>query len=351
MAVAPFEPPIAPEILAFHHEAVVGDLHTHPLLAMTYLGRDLARGSSPPALWNPLQNQVDLPRARAGGMDVLTFTTYVPANPLRPGTRDRATFRMMEVFDRFVAANPDRVAHCRSLPDIDRALAAGRLAAILAVEGGHALEGRLEHLAAFRARGVWYLTLTHFVGNGIAGASMDRPSRRGEGLTPFGRAVLKELDRLGILADVAHCSERAFAEVLEAAALPPICSHTGARALRAMERNLSDAQIRALARRGGLIGVMLTPPYLADGASWRDGSALFARVVEHMLEVAGEDHVAIGSDMDGMVLPLRDCRDVSRLPRLTEALLARGIPRDAVRKVLGGNLLRMLRQIPGWASA
>ncbi|MBI3270595.1 MAG: membrane dipeptidase [Planctomycetes bacterium] len=334
---------VSPAALAFHRDAVVGDLHSHALLNMTYLRRDLALRSSGPSFYNPLQNQIDLPRALAGGMDVLTFTTYVPANPFRPGTRDRATFRMMDVFDRFVAGNPGRVAHCRTPADLDRALASGRLAALLAVEGGHALEGRLDHLARFKARGVWYLTLTHFIDNGIAGASMQRSSRE-VGLTPFGRDVVRELERLGILVDVAHTSDRAFWETLELCRRPVLCSHTGARGMQPWPRNLSDEQIRALAARRGLIGIIATPGYLAAGASWRDGSGLYARAAEYFLERAGEDCVALGTDMDGYILPLADCRDVTALPRLTQAMLDRGIPPSALRKVLGQNLLRLFRE-------
>lgn len=331
-----------PDVLALHRDAVVGDLHAHPLLPMTYLGRDLAVRSGAPLFYNPLQSQIDLPRARAGGLDVLTFTTYVPANPFRPGTRDAATFHMMDVFEAFVARNPERVAHCRTAAEVERAISAGRLAALLAVEGGHALEGKIGHLERFKARGVYYLTLTHFVANGIAGASMQRSSRR-LGLTPLGRDVVREMDRLGILVDVAHASDAAFWEVMDLVRRPPLCTHTGPRALQPWDRNLADDQVRAIAARHGLIGVIGTATYLDRDWAWRSGTEVLARAIEHFLERAGEDAVALGTDMDGFVLPFADCRDVSRLPRITQALVDRGIPPPVIRKVLGENLLRVLR--------
>lgn len=337
----PGTPGLDPSTLALHREAVVADMHTHALINMTYLRRDAGRRHPPPRGWNPLRNCVDLPRALEGGVDVLVFTAYVPfAFPLAR-SEDAATHRVMDVFDRFVALHRDRVGHARSTADIDRILAQGKLAAVLAIEGGHSLGGRLDQVARYRERGVAYITLTHFVDNGIAAASL-QPFHLVDGLTPFGREVVREMNRQRVLVDCSHCTDRAFREVAALSQSPLIATHNGIRAIAGIPRNISDEQIRLVADSGGVVGVIAWPYYLRKHL--RAPIEAMGESIEHVASVAGIDHVAIGSDLDGYIWTCRGLEDIAAYPRLTAELVRRGFSGEEVKKVLGGNFLRLLRQ-------
>jgi microsomal dipeptidase-like Zn-dependent dipeptidase len=187
-----------------------------------------------------------------------------------------------------------------------------------------------------RERGVLFIGLVHLSDNEFGGSS----SGSDRGLTELGRKLVVEMNRSGILVDLAHASPRTFFEAVELTELPPIVSHTGVRAIHDSWRNLSDEQIRAISRRGGVIGVMLAPPALSEPSL---EEAL--RHIEHLIEVGGEDVAAIGSDFDGYVDP---AIDASGLPALTELMLRRGFSEERIRKVLGENALRILEDgLPG----
>jgi membrane dipeptidase len=331
--------PLDPEVAAVHAEAPVADVHTHGLLNATYLGRDLSLRHPAPARYNPLRNQVDLPRARDGGVKALVFTSYVPANPLRPGTRDRATLRCLDVYDRLLGRAADVVAPARNRAEVEAAHRAGKMAALCAVEGGHALEGKPERVAELRRRGVIYLTITHFVHNGIASSSQD-PRPPPYGLTSLGREVVSEMERTGMIVDVAHCSDRAFEEVVACTRRPIVSTHTGLRRFAPLRRNLSDDMIRAIARSGGFVGVIAFPLFLRKRL--RGTVADLVDALEHVIALTGPDHACIGSDMDGYIWTVRGLRDISELPNVTAEMVRRGWPRETIRKVLGENFLRVL---------
>ena len=203
---------------------IVGDLHSHALINMTYLRKDLSRRRNPPFLWNPLRNHIDLPRLKEGGVDFQVFTVYAPCGfPWRSSFR--AAQAQVSAFESFVRRNSDKIGHARSAKDIQALNSQGKIAALLAVEGGHHLDGKIENLEYFKDKGAVYLTLTHFVDNDIAGACFTG----NKGLTKFGRDVLKALEKLGILPDVAHCSEKAFKEVIDLYNGPVLYTHGGAR--------------------------------------------------------------------------------------------------------------------------
>lgn len=332
-------PDVPPEIDAFHREAVVVDLHTHSLLNATYLGRDMGRRRPAPTGWNPLQNAVDLPRAVEGGVDVLVFTAYIPfAFPLALRA-DRAIGRVFDVFDRFVAANPDRVGHARGAAEARSIVHGGRVAAVLAVEGGHVLAGRLENVERFAARGVAYITLTHFFDNWVAASSV-QPLHWKDGLRPRGRDVIREMNRCGIIVDASHCSDRAYRDVAGVCEGPFIATHNGIRAMAPGPRNISDEQIDLVARSGGVVGIITFPLFLKN--RWRAGLDAVVDSVKYVADRAGIDHVAIGSDMDGFTNTVDGLDDMSHMPRLTRALLDRGLSREDARKVMGENTLRVL---------
>lgn len=323
---------------ALHKEAFVFDLHSHALLNMTYLGRDISRRGPSPWVWNPLRNMIDLPKLADGGVDGLVWTVYVPWNPLVP--RDRAAKRSMDVFDRFIARHPDRVAHVRTATEARAAASNGRIACFLGVEGGHALGGRLENVAEFARRGAVYLTIAHFFPNGIASSADFGRLFGDKGLTEFGRQVVRELQEHRVLVDLAHCSERSFREAMDQTEGPVLFSHTGARALQPIERNISDEQARAIARRGGVIGIIFFSAYHRRGVLGRLSDLLDNLC--HLVSVAGAEHVCIGSDMDGWIWAPLDLPDASCLPRLTEGMMRRGLSDVEIRLVLGGSFLRVL---------
>ena len=325
---------------ALHAQAPVADLHAHPALNAYYLRRDLGHERVGPRKWNPLRQQLDLPRARAGGLRVLTNCVYAPTVlPVSPFRAALGGFAALEsLCDRHPA-----LAQVARRGEVGRILAAGKLAVIHAAEGAHHCERSLEKLERLAARGLRYLTLTHFVHNGIAQpARLPRMRffslmRGAPGLTPLGRGLVRRCEELGVLVDVTHCSDRSFADVLGMATRPVLATHTGFRRFAALERNLSDEQAREIARSGGMIGIITWSDLL--GA---DSIEAMADSIVHGASVAGAEHVGIGTDFDGWVFSARGIRDATRYPALTELLVKRGFSEAELKGILGGNYLRVL---------
>ncbi|HZX95777.1 MAG TPA: membrane dipeptidase [Myxococcales bacterium] len=326
---------------AVHAAATVADLHAHPSLNAYYLRRDLGRQHRGPVRWNPLRQQLDLPRARAGGLKVLTNCVYAPSVlPVRPF---RAALGGFAALERLCERHPELAQVARRRGDVGPIVQAGKLAVIHAAEGGHHVEGSLEKLAELAERGLRYLTLTHFVHNGIAqparlpGRLFFSLLRGASGLTQFGRALVRRCEELGVLVDVTHCSDRSLADVLSVATRPLLATHTGFRRFAPLERNLSDEQAREIARTGGLIGVITWNDLLGG-----DSVEAMADSVAHGASVAGAAHVGIGTDFDGWVFSAKGIRDATQYPALTEALVRRGFSESELRGILGGNYLRVL---------
>lgn len=321
-------------------DSVVLDTHSHFLLSGYYLGKDFNKRHRPPLLWNPLRNTLDLPRLREGRVSCSTFTVYVPPPPLRL-TAWGACQRILDALDQLVAENPDEVVKVDCVRDIRAAKAHGLLAALPAVEGGHVLGKKKERVGALRERGVRLLTLTHFIANRIADAPA-RPQIHG-GLSAFGREVLAECQANGVVPDLAHCSEDAFDQALDVLDKPPVISHTAFRDGRSSERFATPEQLKRLAERGGAAGVILWPWYIKR-FSVLGTVELAAETYARMADVMGPEHLIIGSDMDGFTWNLRGMREVSDLPNLTAALLAKGFSDEEVRGILGENFLRVLAE-------
>jgi len=244
-----------------------------------------------------------------------------------------------------------------SARDIREAAAAGRIAGLMGLEGGHAIEEDLANVEHFYDLGVRYMTLTWSHGNGWADASGG--VRRHGGLSDFGRQVVREMNRLGMLVDVSHVSDETFWDVIEVTRAPVIASHSSARALVDVPRNLSDEMLRAVGANGGVVmlnfgGAFIDP---AKAGSWRAARDILfhlgpspvplARLLDHIdhgVRVAGIDHVGLGSDFDGMLFLPEGARDVAGFPNITAGLLARGHSEEAVRKILGENLLRVFAE-------
>ncbi len=329
----------------------------------------------------------DWPRARAGGLDLVFMSIYVPAEYQETGGARDFADALIDMVDELAERAPDRFARVDSAAAARDVFAAGdgRVALALGMENGAPLEGDLENVAYFRERGIRYITLTHSKNNAICDSSYDE-ERRWNGLSPFGREVVREMNRQGVIIDVSHVSDEAFAQVLELSEAPVLATHSSCRAFTPdWERNMSDDMIRALAENGGVIHVnfgssFLTEEYLNYGNRYREERTRFLEEhgverdspeaeawaeefvrehpkpyatlddvvahIDHVVGLVGVDHVGFGSDFDGVgdSLPV-GLKDVSQYPNLIEALLAAGYSEEDVEKMASGNLMRVWRAV------
>ena len=334
----PASHPVAANVQAFHANAFVADMHADSLL----WGRDLERRHQ--------RGHVDLPRLRAGGVDLQVFSavTRVPRglnynrNPSDSDSlpllfiaswRQPSTWFSPKQRALVQAAELVRLAESPAIKLVLRRgdLSAEGLKALLALEGMHALNGQAQALDELHAAGYRMMGLAHFFDNEVAGSAHGVEQY---GLTDFGRSLLPRMEKLGITLDLAHASPAAFADTLRLASQPVVVSHGGVRGTCPGPRNLSDDQLRALARNGGLVGIGYW-----DGAVCDASIAGIVRALLYAIRIAGIDHVGLDSDFDGTIsAPF----DASGLPRLTAALLDAGLPQADVARVLGGNLRRVL---------
>lgn len=326
---------------ALHRESLVADLHSHFLINGFLFGRDFYSRHSGPDYYNPFKSSLSYPTARDGGLDLITFTSYVPGQPWLLGRSDKATWKVLDRFDRIIREGEGKLVKVLEPEDVTQARARGLMAALLAVEGGHVLEGSLENLHRLWERGVRMLTITHFVPNGIAdGANV--PLNFYHGLSDFGLEVVREMESLGMMVDVAHCSDQAFFQVLEHASRPVLCSHGALRSLKNLSRNLSDDQIRALGQSGGLMGIIFFPSFLGNLTSDIRAVAVHAA---RAAELIGAERLALGTDMDGFTWMPKGFVDASDWPQVTQALLDVGFSADDVRGILGENFLNYWRSL------
>ncbi|MGN6109450.1 MAG: dipeptidase [Kofleriaceae bacterium] len=330
------------EARALHDEICVLDLHADTAKLMDKLGYDLAaRHDRPMPRIANVFGHVDLPRLRDGGVAGQFFSFWTTPYPERGCARSVA--RQLDALDDAMARNPTDLAWTRTGAEVRAAKASGKIAALGGIEGGQALEGDLATIEAFARRGVRYLGLLHFSANAIGRPAKGRGADASAGLTGFGRDAIRECERTGVIVDLAHINRRGYFDALEVATLPPMVSHTGVLGVHQHWRNIDDEQLRAIADKGGCVGIIFARRYL--------GSASIDAVVDHLLhviDVAGEDVPALGSDFDGFVVPPHGLEDVAALPNLTVALSRRGVATRVLEKILGGNVLRVLDAVPAW---
>jgi membrane dipeptidase len=332
------------EARAMHAEVAVLDLHADTAKLMERVGYDLhARHGRPlPARLN-YAGHVDLPRLRDGGVAGQFFSFWTTPYPERGCARSVAD--QLDALDAAMAKHPTELAWTRTGADVRAAKAAGQIAALGGIEGGQALESQLDAIEAFSRRGVRYLGLLHFSANAIGRPAKGRGADSAVGLTDFGRDVVRECERCGVIVDLAHINRRGFFDALALATLPAMVSHTGVLGVHQHWRNIDDEQLRAVANNGGCVGVIFARRFL--------GSASIDAVVDHLLhiiDVAGDDVPALGSDFDGFVVPPEGLEDIAALPNLTVALSRRGVPPRVLEKILGGNVLRVLDAVPAWGT-
>ena len=334
-------------------------------------------------LARPTRGNTDLARLRAGGVGAQFWSVYVPAET--GGGYARMQLEQLDLARRMIARYPDDLALCRTADEVEAAVAAGRVASLLGMEGGHVLEGSLGALRAYRDLGAAYLTLTHNLNTGWADSATDQPAHGG--LTDFGREVVREMNRIGMLVDLSHVAPTTMADALDASEAPIIFSHSSARALCDVPRNVPDDILRRLAANGGVCMVTFVAGFVSQAAAdaivpahaeisrrstgitdvahlraIRDevlsgievplpGVADVADHVDHVARVAGVEHVGIGGDFDGSMIWPIGLEDVSGYPLLFAELLSRGWTDADLARLAGGNILRVMRTAERAATA
>jgi membrane dipeptidase len=336
--------PPSPVSAEVHADSVVIDLHADTLMWMRR-GYDLFTRHTPPLPFAAFGFHLDLPRMVEGGLDAQVFGLVTWPFGL-DGQWDSARRQVALLHDCAARRPADLVVVTRA-DEILAARRAGQRAALLGLEGVHALEGDLDRLDALAAQGLRLVGLTHFTANAAAFPAVGLGRRAGEGLTAFGAEVVDRARALGLIVDLAHVNPAGFRDALARARGPVVVSHTGIQGAHRHWRNLEDAQIRAVADAGGVIGILFAVNYLG----WRGGLGTVVRHLAHCRDVGGAGCVALGSDFDGAIVPIPGLRDVTALPRLTEALLRHSWSAPDIRKCLGENVLRVLRDVPPRAGA
>ena len=339
---------VSREAVALCHACDVVDAHVESFVWSRVLRYDLGRRHGRGLLGGCFYSQADLPRMVEGGLSgaVLSIAT----NPFR--RRDRRTDTLLANLARVraaVDAHPDSVV-VADHSAYRRARREGKLACFVAVQGGNAL-GSPADLAGVAGDVVSRITLVHLTTSALGASSAPglRSPGRGGGLTPVGAELVEAMNDRRVLVDLAHISPRGFWDALDVhdRAQPAIVSHTGVRGVHDVWRNVDDAQLRAIADVGGVVGVMFHSAFLGD-RFWSGRAEAVVDHLAHVVRVAGEDTAAIGSDYDGLIVPPADLRTVSRLPVLVQRMLDRGFATERIAKVLGGNYLRVLAAVrPG----
>ena len=324
------------------------DLHVDSFIWQRLLGRDVTKRHDP---WLPVRGialgHADLPRLREAQIGGATWV--ITTNPLREGPDRIATLvENVSELTATLATAPDDVAFAKSADEYAAARAAGKHAAFLGIQGGNALDEDITVLERLAPGLLLRVTVMHLSNSRLGSTSSPLRLGTSDGLGARGWELVKRLDAGRIFVDLAHASPRTFWDAVGAhdASLPLAVTHTGVSGVHRHWRNLDDAQIRAVAQTGGVVGIMYHAPYLGD---WLLGGRLesIVRHLEHVRKIAGDDAPALGSDWDGAIVTPRDMPTCLELPRLVHAMLERNWRPEAVQKVLGLNFLRALRHLRG----
>jgi membrane dipeptidase len=333
----------------------------------------------------------DYPRAVAGGLNAPFMSIYTPAGLEAEGRSKEVAEGLIDIVNRIVDESPDKFAIALSPADVEAQFAAGLISLPMGMENGSPIEGDLANLEHFYDRGIRYITLAHGLSNHISDSSYDE-NKQWDGLSEFGVEVVKEMNRLGIMVDISHVSDAAFWDVMEVATAPAIASHSSARHFTpGWERNIADDMIVRLAENGGIVMINYGSSFLTQAAQDYSGNkreamtayleenglemseetaAAFSAIYDaehgtypyatldqvldhfdHVVQLTSVDHVGIGTDYDGVgdSLPI-GLKDVSSYPNLVEGLLGRGYSEADIKKILGGNLLRVWREVEAVAA-
>ncbi len=332
--------------------------------------------------------EVDIPRMRQGHIGGIFFSIWTDSEKYTPTEAIRRSLDQIDAVRREVARHPKDIVMATTAADIQAAHRAGRIAALMGVEGGHAIDSDLAVLRTYFDLGARYMTLTHTTATPWAGSS-GKPADH-DGLNDFGREVVREMNRLGMMVDISHVSDKTFYDALQTSSAPVIASHSSCRAICSAPRNMTDDMLRALAKKGGVVHINYYEGFLDEDYSRREAAfkdeeaasdALDARTpkfgdrsfvgpeerrinarriaklgriplsrlldhFDHAIRVAGVDHVGLGSDFDGVSGQLpQGLEDISKIPNLVRGLMERGYSDDDILKVLGGNTLRVMGEV------
>ena len=280
----------------------------------------------------------DIPRLRQGLVGAQFWSVHVNVEDPAPAKQQ---LEQIDIAHRIFETYPDELEFAGSASDIQRVFGAGKIASLLGIEGGHVIENSLGALRAFYRAGVRYMGLTHFSNTDWADSSTDEVVN--DGLSPFGEEVVREMNRMGMLVDLAHTSPATMSDALNLVEAPVIFSHAGAQALAAHPRNVPDSILRRLTENGGVVMQVFYPPYISVDDSVASISDV-ADHIEHIRTVAGINHVGIGSDFDGIPTYVEGLEDVSTFPALFMELARRGWTDQELSKLAGENLLRVMRE-------
>lgn len=328
------------EARALHDEYPAIDLHADSLMWSRWVAYDLHARHEAPLPRAALGGHVDIPRMKEGGIGAQFFGLVSLPIGQRHGLA-RVIDEQIDALDNAIQKGPQKIVKARTATEVEAARKRGQVSALLGIEGGHSLEGSIEKLEHFRRRGVRYLGLCHFSRNELCYPAYGRGRNDDLGLTLFGRDVVAKCEELGVVVDLAHINHRGFLDACDMAKYPPIVSHTGVLGAFEHWRNISDEQLRAVARLGGCVGVIFCPNFLGG-----DGLEPVVKHLRHIIDVCGEDTPALGSDWDGFIVPTNDLCDAARLPLLTDALLKAGMKAETIGKILRGNAMRVLDAVP-----
>jgi membrane dipeptidase len=370
---------VSPEAAQVHSRAIVLDTHADTTQRMVFDPRfNIGERHS--------DGNIDIPRMRDGGMDALFFSIWVPSDVTGPPAVKRA-FDQIDAVREAVRTHPNDLVLATTVADVRKAAADKKIAALMGMEGGHMIDDDVRLLRDYYALGVRYMTLTHFKNNNWADSSTDKPAHNG--LTAFGKDVVREMNRLGMMIDISHVADKTFYDVIGLTKVPVIASHSSSRVIANHPRNMTDDMMRALAKNGGVIMINYHAGFLSEefrvASEKRSGNIVqqmaemskkcggneacttmeddrmdheammngqlpkvsWEKIIEHIdhaVKVAGADHVGLGSDFDGATMPL-GMEDVTKLPKITDALLKKGYSEADVEKILGANLLRVMEAV------
>lgn len=354
----------------FHRKLLIVDGHNDVIITSILPGRDIGQRLS--------EGHTDIPRLLEGGVDVQVFAVWSDDKRWQKGAFKHGNDQI-DALDQVIAQNPERITLARSIADIKRISKEGKIAALIGIEGGNMIESSLSNLDALYARGARYLTLTwNYNLPWATAASVEdaKMSSKQQGLSKKGKEIIRRMNELGMMVDLSHGSKKLFYDVLKVSTKPILISHSNAAALTPHSRNLDDQQLAALKKNGGVVGVNFYSGFLDSNYEKRvkdlyaryvgdvdkgisvskqysklnkqqqyEANAPLSVLVDHidyLVQHVGIDHVAIGSDYDGIEAPPQDLEDVSKLPNLTKALLDRGYREDHIAKIMGLNFLRVL---------
>lgn len=294
----------------------------------------------------PTPFHTDIPRLRAGGLKAQFWSVYVPSSTATTGNATIMTMEQIDVVDDMLQRYPETFERASTAADVRRIVAEGKIASMMGVEGGHSIENQLGLIQRFYDRGVRYMTLTHSKNVDWADSATDEPRR--QGLTEFGREVIREMNRVGMLVDISHVSPATMHAALDTSAAPVIFSHSSAKAICDHPRNVPDDVLRRMPENGGVVMVTFVSAFIAPTELLKREPKSRGTVhdvcdhIEHVIKLAGIDHVGLGGDYDGVTSLPYGLENVSTYPAISQILLDRGYNEEQIHKLLGGNILRVM---------